>query len=97
MVANGGTINFSGKCHNIKLAMGEYVLNSPMRGANVVLGVQWLQCLGTIAFNFQENFLNFFWEGKVVELRGIAGKLGNIINNNSMTKLINKEKWGVIV
>ena len=22
MVANGGTINFSGKCHNIKLSMG---------------------------------------------------------------------------
>ena len=47
MVENGGTINFSGKFHNIKLTMGEYVLNSPMLsipmgGANVVLGVQWL-------------------------------------------------------
>jgi len=47
MVANGGTINCSGKCHNIKLTMGEYVLNSPMLsipicGADVVLGVQWL-------------------------------------------------------
>ena len=30
MVANGGTINFSIKCHNIKLTMGEYVLNIPM-------------------------------------------------------------------
>ena len=30
MVANGGTINCSVKCHNIKIAMGEYVLNSPM-------------------------------------------------------------------
>ena len=30
MIANGGTINFSGKCHNIKLSMGEYVLTSPM-------------------------------------------------------------------
>ena len=28
MVSNGGTINCSGKCHNIKLSMGEYVLNS---------------------------------------------------------------------
>ena len=47
MVANGGTINFSRKCHNIKLTMGEYVLNSPMLsipmgGVDVVLGVQWL-------------------------------------------------------
>ena len=44
MVANGGTINWSGKCHDIKLAMGEYVLNIPMLsismgGADVVLGV----------------------------------------------------------
>ena len=51
MVANGGTINFSRKCHNIKLSMGEYVLTSqmlsiPVGGANVVLGVQWLQSLG---------------------------------------------------
>ena len=30
MIANGGTINFSGRCHNIKLSMGEYVLTSPM-------------------------------------------------------------------
>ena len=30
IVAKGGTINFSRKCHNIKLTMGEYVLNSPM-------------------------------------------------------------------
>ena len=46
MVANGGTINFFGKCHNIKLTMGEYVLNSPilsiqMGGVDFVLGVQW--------------------------------------------------------
>jgi len=30
MVANGGTINFSRKCHNIMLTMGEYALNIPM-------------------------------------------------------------------
>ena len=96
MVANGGTINCSGKCHNIKLSMGEYVLTSPMLsilmgGADVVLGVQWLQSLGTIAFNFQEFFLNFFPEGKEVELRGIVGKPGRIISSYVMTKLLKKE------
>ena len=64
MVANGGTINFFGKCHNIKLTMGEYVLNIPMfsipvGGVDVVLGVQWLQSSGIVAFNFQEIFFNF--------------------------------------
>ena len=97
MVANGGTINCSGKCHNIKLTMGEYVLNSPMLsipmgGADVVLGVQWLQSLGTVAFNFQELFLKFFSEGKEVELRGIAGKPGKIKSSNVMTKILKKEQ-----
>ena len=45
MVANGGTINFYGKCHNLKLNMGEYVLHIPMLsipmgGVDVVIGVQ---------------------------------------------------------
>ena len=48
MIANGGTINFLGKCHSINMSMGEYVLNGPMisipmGGVDVVLGVQWLQ------------------------------------------------------
>ena len=65
MAANGGTINCSGKCHNIKLTIGECVLNIPMLsipmgGVDVILGGQWLQSLGTIALNFQEIFLNFF-------------------------------------
>ena len=101
MVANGGTMNCSRKCHNIKLTMGEYVLNIPMLsilmgGADVVLGVQWLQYLGMIAFNFQEIFLKFFLEGKEVKLRGIAGKPGKIISSNVMTKLLKKEQRGVI-
>ena len=77
--------------------MGEYVLNSPMLsipmgGADVVLGVRWLQSLGTIAFNFQELFMKFCAEGKEVELRGIVGKLGKIISSNNMTKLLKKEQ-----
>jgi hypothetical protein len=38
--------------------MGEYVMNStmiyiPMGGVDFILGVQWLQSFGTVAFNFQ--------------------------------------------
>jgi len=101
MVENGGTVNFSVKCHNIKLTIGEYVLNSqilsiPMGGSNVVPAVQWLQSLGMIGFNFQEFFLNLFWEGKDFELWGIVGKQGKIINYNGMKMLMNKEQWGII-
>ena len=66
------------------------MLSIPMGGVDVVLGVQWLQSLGTIALNFQGLFLKFFSERKEVELRGIVGKLGKIISSNFMTKLLKK-------
>jgi hypothetical protein len=62
MIADGGTINCSGKCHSIKLNMGDYLLDRPMisikmGGVDVVLWVQWLQSLETVALNFQDLFM----------------------------------------
>jgi hypothetical protein len=85
MIAVGGTINFLGKCNKINLTMGEYVMNSPMisipmGGADVVLGIQWLQSLGTMDFNFQELFMKFSLEGKEIVRKTIfrrTTKMGN--------------------
>ena len=87
--------------HNIKLTIGEYVLNSPMLsipmgGVDFVLGVQWLPSLGTISFDFQELFLNFFSEGKEFELWHIKRKLENVISFNVMTNILKKEQRGAI-
>jgi hypothetical protein len=81
--------------------MGDYVMNSPMisipmGGADVVLGIQWLQSLGTLDFNFQELFMKFLLEGKEIELRGIIGKLGKVISSNDMKKLLKKGHQGII-
>jgi hypothetical protein len=81
--------------------MREYVMNSPMisipmGGADVVLGIQWLQSLGTVPFNFQELFMKFSLEGKEIELRGITGKPGKVIISNGMTKLLKKGNQGII-
>jgi hypothetical protein len=78
MIEKGGIINCLGKLHKINLTMGGYVMNSPMiaipmGGVDVILGVKWLQSLGTVAFNFQELFMKFSLEGKEIELRGITG------------------------
>jgi hypothetical protein len=101
MIVDGGTINCLGKCNTINLTMGEYVMNSkmiaiPMGGADVVLGIQWLQSLGTMAFNFQELFMKFSLEGKEIELRGITGKPSKVISSNSMKKLFKEGHQGVI-
>jgi hypothetical protein len=81
--------------------MGEYVMNSPMiyipmGGADVVLGIQWLQSLGTMDFNFQELFMKFSLEGKEIELRGIKKKPSKVISSNSMKTLLKNEHQGVI-
>jgi hypothetical protein len=102
MIANGGTINYLGKCHKINLTMGEYVMNSPiiyipMGGVDVVLGVQWLQSLGIVAFNFQEIFMKFSLEGKEFALRGITGKPSKVVSSNGMINLLKKRHQGVVV
>ena len=69
-----------------------------MGGVDVVLGVQLLQSLGMISFNFQELFMKFLWEGKEFEnLRGIEGKPCKIINAHGMNKIFKKKQRGVIV
>ena len=59
------------------------MISIPMGDADVVLGIQWLQSLGIVAFNFQELFI-----GKEIELRGITGKPGKVISSNGMKKLL---------
>jgi hypothetical protein len=101
IIANGGTTNSYGKCHIIKLNLGEYLLDSPMisiqmGGVDVVLGVQWLQSLGTMTLNFQVLFMRFSLEGKEIEIRSIQGKPSKVIISNSMKKLLKKRHCGVI-
>ena len=43
-------------------------------------------------FQFSRNFMKFSSEGKEVELRGITGKPGKIINSDGMKKLLKKEQ-----
>jgi hypothetical protein len=81
--------------------MEEYVMNSPMivipmGGVDVVLGIQWLQSLGIVGFNFQELFMKFSLEGKEILLRGITGKPGKVIRSNGMTNFLKRGHQGVI-
>ena len=81
--------------------MGEYVFSSPMfsipmGGVDVVLGVQWLQSLGTVAFNFRELFIKFSLDGKEFELRGITRKPSKLTCSHGMTKMLKKGHQGVV-
>ena len=100
MIANEGTINCLVKCHKITLTMGEYVLNSPilsipMGGVDILVVVQWLQSMGTVAFNFLELFMKFSLDGKKFNLRDIIGKPRKVISSRGKTKLLKKRHQGV--
>ena len=52
MVADDKKIEKVGKCHKVKLQIQDFNLESPfcsvpLGGVDVVLGIQWLQTLGT--------------------------------------------------
>lgn len=64
-----------------------------MDGADVVLRVQRLQSLGTVALNFQKLFMRFSSKGKEIEPRGVSKGIPlkfKVISSNSMTKLLKK-------
>ena len=67
-----------------------------MEGVDVVLRFQWLESLGTMAFNFQNLFMKYSWEGNDFLLNGITGKPSKVIKSNGMKTLLNKWKQGVI-
>jgi len=101
MVVYGDTISYSGEFHSINLTTEEYLQDIPMiaiqmGGADVVLGVQWLQSMGTKDFNFHEIIIIFSSKGKEIELWGIQGKPSKAIINNSIKKILKKGQHGVI-
>jgi predicted aspartyl protease len=75
MVADGKKIDGVGKCHKVKLQIEDYELETgfytvPLGGVDVVLGIQWLQMLGTYSANHQKQFIKFKWEGRRYKLYG---------------------------
>ncbi|XP_035551066.1 uncharacterized protein LOC109020622 [Juglans regia] len=60
-VANGQLVQGLGHCSKAKIKV---------QGCDVVLGVDWLETLGTIAWNFHELSMKFLYLGKNVELLG---------------------------
>ncbi|KAB5538897.1 hypothetical protein DKX38_016430 [Salix brachista] len=75
MVANGSKIRSPGQCLHVPVMMGNqliqidfYVLQ--LTGIDAVLGVNWLQTLGPILWDFKAKTMVFKQHGRVMELQG---------------------------
>ena len=59
MIANGGTLPCKGKCHNVRIFIGDCNMRSnmfsmPLGRCDVILGIQWLHTLRPILWDFAE-------------------------------------------
>lgn len=75
MVGNGAHLKCDGLCTDVPLTVAEhcfvvslYVL--PIQGADIVLGVQWLQTLGPFVSDYTIPSMQFYHNGVLVTLHG---------------------------
>ncbi|KAF9677931.1 hypothetical protein SADUNF_Sadunf08G0159200 [Salix dunnii] len=75
MVANGNKVRSPGQCLNVPVTMGNQLINIDffvlhLTGIDAVLGVNWLQTLGPILWDFRAKSMVFKQNGRVMELQG---------------------------
>ncbi|KAF3641486.1 hypothetical protein FXO38_21615 [Capsicum annuum] len=62
----------------------------PIRGCNMVLGIQWLATLGDVMWNFRKLRMEFTIMGHKVSLRGIKPPAAKLVQPEKMEKLLAK-------
>lgn len=77
MVGKGDLLQCVGLCANVPISMAEntfsvslYLL--PIQGADIVLGVQWLQTLGSFVSDYTIPSMQFYYNGQLITLTGMA-------------------------
>lgn len=77
--------NFQWEIHGTKFVADFMVI--PLKGIDAVLGVQWLQPLGPITFDFTLLTMKFIWNGKKVTIHGLQSDSVRSIKAEKLNKL----------
>ncbi|KAK3194685.1 hypothetical protein Dsin_025995 [Dipteronia sinensis] len=96
-VGDGGVISSSGKCYNVhvniqgfQFQLDFYLL--PVSGCDIVLGVEWLQSLGAILWDFSKLTMQFSWNGQSVKLTGYRSLPAVLADRSEFNRLLLQEK-----
>lgn len=60
-----------------------------MEGANIVLGVQWLETLGAVTIDYKNMTMEFGYQGKLIKLQGDTPAL---ISNGGFKRMMGREE-----
>ncbi|XP_077233660.1 uncharacterized protein LOC143875969 [Tasmannia lanceolata] len=76
-IGNGESLICTKKCVDVNLSLQhtEFSIDIfllPIKGADVVLGIQWLAELGSIVTNYKLSTMEFQWKGQPIKLVGEA-------------------------
>lgn len=71
----GQTLNCSSMCQDIRITLQGYTFLVDffvllIEGTELVMGVQWMQLLGSVVTNYKDYTIQFTWQGSQVILTG---------------------------
>lgn len=101
-LGTGEAVQGEGECRSIVLELQgiviiENYLVLPLGNSDLILGIQWLEKLGTMTTNWKTQMLKFQMGDEMVTLRGdpALGRTG--ISLKAMIRTLQKEKMGILV
>ncbi|XP_075515833.1 uncharacterized protein LOC142550640 [Primulina tabacum] len=96
MIGNGQSMTCQGHCPKVTIELDTvsfvidlYVIQ--VQGAEIVLGVQWLQGLGKFAMDYSQLYMEFMYNGRLVQLRGQPLVQVEELNSHQMRRLSRTE------
>lgn len=101
-LGNGEEVKGEGECHGIVLQLAdidviETFLPFPLGNCDVILGVQWLEKLGTVTTNWKIQEMRFKVGKKSVVVKGDPSLEHTQISLKAMMRTIRKAGGGIIV
>ena len=101
-VANGDVLRSQETCKDVKwetqgLVQTTVFLVLPLRGCDLVLGVQWLQTLGPITWDFNTLSMKFTLGDQLVPLNGIQGCSVQLVSKRQLAKFPSNSNTGTLL
>lgn len=102
-LGNGEAIRGTGICRDVKLRFNDEVMVTEdflpleLGNSDVILGVQWLEKLGSVVTNWKTQVMNYKVGEETVTLRGDPSLTRSKISLKSMLRVLRKHGGGILV
>lgn len=77
MVGNGAYLHYSGYCPAMPFSVCQYNVEIPfyllpIQGADLVLGIQWLETISPFVSDYTVPLMQFHYQGSLITLKGTS-------------------------